>query len=97
MNYLKHLPLALLTLFCLKYLVLSPSYADIMVLAVLGVTASFFEFHLFNKEFVKLKSDFEKHLGEYKSTQNELVGLQNSFNSNINNIKLNQTLRGKIG
>lgn len=98
MKYIKHLPLALFTSFCLKYLVFSISYTDIMLLAVLAASAAFFEYKLFTKEFLDFKARFDKSEIELKEVKQSLIGMQNTLNSNLNSIKIGQTLRGtKIG
>ncbi len=94
MNYIKHLPLALFTAFCLKHLVLSTSYIDILFLVVLAGASCFFEFCIFNKQFQAFKDEFELYKNENNLKFQEL----NDIKSSLVGIKLGQSIRGtKIG
>lgn len=94
MNFdkIKRVPLCLFTVYFLKVLIVSPSYADVAVLLVLGGAAGFYEawaqLELFNKYEAKLTELEKKHL-EFEKTQQDIK-------TYVSSMKLGQQIRAGI-
>lgn len=73
MNYIKHLPVVLLTIFCGKALFVGLSYENIAVIGILSAISCFFEYKSQNIEIEKINRRCEaidKHLTDlYKANQ----------------------------
>lgn len=94
MNYIKHLPLALFTCFCLKYLIISPTYQEILGLFIMGMVAGFFEKEIIHNRFKMLE---EKTNATEKLLKEKLKDID-ELKSGLVGIKLSQGMRTtKIG
>lgn len=73
---IKHLPLALFTSYCLKYLVLPTTYSDIALIAILGVISVAFQYYSSSKEIKELKDKIDSNHVEFKATAKELTEIK---------------------
>lgn len=93
MNIIKHLPLGLFVSYCLKYLILSPTYSDIVLISVLGSISAIFQYLLSSKELKEIND-------KYNSISNKLAEQNKEMNdikSGIVGLKMGNFRGPKVG
>lgn len=79
MNYIKHLPLALFVSYCVKYLVISPSYSEITLLGILGSISFLFTYFNNSKEIKELNDKLTLYSKEVESNNKEMKDIKSGI------------------
>lgn len=89
MKVTRYIPISLLTLFCLKSLIIMPNIESALCIAVLGAISFFFEYKLEKKEI----SDLEQKIKENKDLLNHKLKDVEEIKTAIATVKLAAGLR----
>lgn len=91
-KHLKKLPLALLCLYSLKQLMLSPSINEVATIAVLGAVTVVFHIISIKKE----KDDFKEQIEALELELNKTKKIQEEILSGVTQIKLSQGFKSFV-